>query len=235
MPIRDTTATIWASSSHTRGRTLMRREVCRAKHRKMLPPPAGRMHVARTDPKALSSIRRCRCAFEGIGQPNDNHPMVEQSWDHGQDGGFLAAVLGGGAGKHRAHLSDERAARPERAGLVQKIAHFHQVLHNRESSVLQYAMRDRLMALLAASSSYVGCLLRCSSFLSVFWRTSSGRIFCPAASLFTRGSGQRHSIILAKKPIQKPDRTQPVLSFQLSKVTVVTACPFLPSARRDRF
>jgi hypothetical protein len=86
----------------------------------MLPPPAGRMHVARTDPKALSSIRRCRCAFEGIGQPNDNHPMVEQSWDHGQDGGFLAAVLGGGAGKHRAHLSDERAARPERAGLVPK-------------------------------------------------------------------------------------------------------------------
>jgi hypothetical protein len=72
--------------------------------------------------------------------------------------------------------------------------------------------------------------------LSVFWRTSSGRIFCPAASPFTRGSGQRHSIILAKKPSQKPDRTQPEPSFQLSKVTVVTACPFLPSARqRDRF
>jgi hypothetical protein len=43
--------------------------------------------------------------------------MVQESRNHRQNGRFLAAVLGGGTGKHRAHLFDERAALPERADL----------------------------------------------------------------------------------------------------------------------
>jgi hypothetical protein len=42
--------------------------------------------------------------------------MVQQSWDHSENGRLLTAVLRPGAGEYRAHLSHKRASHPERAG-----------------------------------------------------------------------------------------------------------------------
>ena len=41
----------------------------------------------------------------------------------GEDGGFLAAVLGGTAGKNTADFADQRAFGPQRTGGIQKLAH----------------------------------------------------------------------------------------------------------------
>ena len=60
---------------------------------------------------------------EGIGQADDDHALVQQGGDEAEDGAFLAAVLGGRRGEHRADLADQLALRPEAAGLVPEIAH----------------------------------------------------------------------------------------------------------------
>ncbi len=62
-------------------------------------------------------------AGTGIGHANDHHPVMEQGGVEGRDGGFLPAVLGGGADKHAAHLAHQFALLPQCAGLVEKVAH----------------------------------------------------------------------------------------------------------------
>ena len=55
----------------------------------------------------------------GVGQPDNNHPMVKQRGMKRRNRHFLPAVLAGGAAEHTPDLADQCAAAPERACLVE--------------------------------------------------------------------------------------------------------------------
>src|SRR3546814_14028373 len=50
-----------------------------------------------------------------VGQPDDDHPMMEKGRDARQDRGLLSAMLRRGRGEHRRDFADERAAVPKTA------------------------------------------------------------------------------------------------------------------------
>src|SRR3546814_20341683 len=58
-----------------------------------------------------------------VGQPDDDHPMMEKGRDARQDRGLLSAMLRRGRGEHRRDFADERAAVPKTAGLIEEVAH----------------------------------------------------------------------------------------------------------------
>jgi len=72
--------------------------------------------------RAAPNFADVRQLGAGVGQPGVDHAVVQQSRDEREDGGFVAAT-DAGAGKNAGDLANERAAHPQAAGLVEKIAH----------------------------------------------------------------------------------------------------------------
>ncbi|MNT30844.1 hypothetical protein D3C72_1666560 [compost metagenome] len=62
-------------------------------------------------------------ALESIGQADNGHAVVQEGGDEAENGGFLAAVLGGGRREGRADFADQLATEPQATGLVPEIAH----------------------------------------------------------------------------------------------------------------
>jgi hypothetical protein len=60
---------------------------------------------------------------EAVVEADDHHAEVQQVGDDREQGGLLAAVLGGGRGEGPADLAVQRAARPQAAGLVEERRH----------------------------------------------------------------------------------------------------------------
>ncbi len=56
-------------------------------------------------------------------EADDHHAEVQQVGDDREEGGLLAAVLGGGRAERRADLAVEGAGGPESAGLVEEVGH----------------------------------------------------------------------------------------------------------------
>src|SRR5262245_3157438 len=59
----------------------------------------------------------------GIGHPDNDHAVMEEGAVEAGQGGLLSAVLGGGTAEHAADLADQRALRPEAAGVIEEVAH----------------------------------------------------------------------------------------------------------------
>src|SRR5262245_38441861 len=59
----------------------------------------------------------------GIGHPDNDHDVMEEGAVEAGQGGLLPTVLGSGTAEHTADLADQRALRPEAAGVIEEISH----------------------------------------------------------------------------------------------------------------
>src|SRR5262249_22538593 len=62
-------------------------------------------------------------ACEAVVEPDHNHAEMKQVGDDREQGGLLAAVLGGCRGKRTTDFAVQRAFHPQAAGLIEKIRH----------------------------------------------------------------------------------------------------------------
>gem|GEM_PF-4833199 len=59
----------------------------------------------------------------GVGDAADDHAVVQEGEHHGEEGGFLSAVLGGGAGEDGGGFAGEFCAEPQGDGAVDEVFH----------------------------------------------------------------------------------------------------------------
>src|SRR5688572_25783974 len=73
--------------------------------------------------RAAADLTHLVVARESIGQPYDDHAVMEQVGVEGGDGRLLSAMLARSRGEHAAYLADQRVLGPQPAGLVEEITH----------------------------------------------------------------------------------------------------------------
>lgn len=59
----------------------------------------------------------------GVGDAADDHALVQEGEHHGEEGGFLSAVQGGGAGEDGGGFAGEFCAEPQGDGTVDEVFH----------------------------------------------------------------------------------------------------------------